>query len=449
MIKKIGTSLLMAALVPIIGTAKGIDIEVTGKTVLYYETNTDNGSGGAFDANGLFTEDATEIQFGLQLGLAAYLGNGFNFNSEVQYKGTAGLDNTLGTERQAVTTKSTNNSIADELALSQMYVSKKLGNSVVKFGRQELSRAYYPFTFTEGWNVFKNTFEAFTIVNTDIKDTTIVLASIGKSNNVAPFNTTVFDSLNTTQQTSGNMNNGARNVDGSAYMVTAVNKSIPMTTLSGTWYQLSDVANTATVGDSMKLNVFWATASLADKSLPMSLNIGLQGGIISTSGDDDGMSDTSAFGAKIAFKPSARLNLSTAYTSVSGDDDELNIAFKNFGTGIKTPLFTQMVYNQDNISLDADTLVVKASYSLGANGTIIAQYGMTNAGKSNIAGGSDYAEFDLMYKVKYNGIRYFAAYVNRAWDDRSSGAINAHGYLLTAHNTSVDNRIRLWARYDF
>jgi len=448
-ISTLTASLLAVALVPSALFAEGIDVEVTGKTVLYYETNQDNGTGGVFDADGVFTKDASEFQFGVQLDVAAYLGHGFNFGSALQYKGTSGLDRTVGTERQAISDRSTNNSISDELALSQIYISKKWGETNVKFGRQELSRAYYPFTFTEGWNVFKNSFEALTVINNDIADTTIVLASIGKSNNVAPFGTTTFASLKTIQETGGNMNNGTRNIDGAAYMLTIVNKSIPMTTLSATVYNFEDVNNTASAGDKMNMNAFWATAGIASPDLPLGLTVGLQGGYINTRGEDSGMADTSALGAKVTIKPVSNITLSLAYTSVSGDDDNVNIAFKNFGTGIKTPLFTQMVYNQDNIALDSDTAVAKLAYSLGTNGTIITQYGITDAGKSNIAGGSDYAEFDLMYKLKAGGIKYFIAYINRDWDQKSSGQLNAHGYLLTSYDTDMDHRVRMWARYDF
>ncbi|SFV54136.1 hypothetical protein MNB_SM-4-326 [hydrothermal vent metagenome] len=448
--KQLRNLMLIASLVPTLALAKGIDIEVTGQTVLYYETNQDNGTGGAFDSGDMFSKDASEFQFGLQLGLGAYLGNGFNFQSAIQYKGTSGLDQTIGTERQAITSKSTTKNIADEIALSQIYLSKKFGNTLVKIGRQELSRAYYPFTYTEGWNVFKNSFEAFTVINTDIKDTTIVVASIGKSNNVAPFDTTTFAALKTTQETNGNMNNGARNATGVAYMATIVNKSIPMTKVSVTAYSMEGVANTASTGNNMGVQAYWAAANISDKDLPMGLNIGLQGGLITTNGNDTGMADTSALGTKVSLKPFPKATVSLAFTSVSGDDNKKNIAFKNFGTGIKTPLFTQMVYNQDNIALDSNTFVAKLVYSLGTSGTIITQYGMTSAGKSNIAGGSDYNEFDLMYKVKTTGgINCFIAYVNRDWDKRSTGALNAHGYLLTSYDTNVDHRIRMWARYNF
>ena len=67
-----------------------------------------------------------------------------------------------------------------------------------------------------------------------------------------------------------------------------------------------------------------------------------------------------------------------AYTSVDMDDPTvLNVlTVTNFGTGVKSPLYTQMVLNQvfiDGHFGDSDTWMVKGVYK-GLGGKIVAQY---------------------------------------------------------------------------
>ena len=107
-----------------------------------------------------------------------------------------------------------------------------------------------------------------------------------------------------------------------------------------------------------------------------------------------------------------------------------------------------MVYNQNAIALDATTIMVKAAYSMGDAGTVIAQYGSTAGGEANLQGnGVDdqtYGELDLMYKVKAGGVQYFAAYLNRTIDNG--------GNMLHATNgatAEMEHRVRLWGRLNF
>ena len=69
--------------------------------------------------------------------------------------------------------------------ISQAYLTYGIGNTSIKVGRQELPKSLSPFAFSEGWNVFKNTFEAALVVNTDIPDTTLVGAYVNRANGVS------------------------------------------------------------------------------------------------------------------------------------------------------------------------------------------------------------------------------------------------------------------------
>ena len=440
--KKTLVSLATASLIVTSAFAadKGIDIVTTGQAVVYYETHDDDGATAGVDESELFkgSAHANEVQFAVQLGLEADLGNNFTFGSELQYKGTAGLD-MIGTDRQATTaTKGATSDIADEIGLSQINITKKVGATTVKVGRQQLPKSLSPFAYTEGWNVLKNSFDAALIINKDLPDTTIVAASVGASNDVAPHNTTEYDGLHVGSRVGANAS--GLFYSGPIYMLTVQNKSLPMTTLTVSHYDLKDIDDGTTVLGNA--NVIWADAAIGGKDLPMGLKVGVQTGTIST--DITGVNDTGALGVKVAAKPMKDLMVQVAYSSV--DDGDVSVT--NAGTGVKSPLYTQMIYNQLNIALDADTTVVKGVYNMGDSGKIIAQYGMTTAGTNNLEQ-SDYTELDVMYKLKSGGVQYFAALIMRNWDVASASAAGGGDHLLTQLGTTKDNRIRLWARYNF
>lgn len=422
---------------------KGIDIVTTGQAVIYYETGANNGTGDT----SLFDAADSVANVGVQLNLDADLKNGFTFGSQLSYLGTAGLEkNVVGGVKQTADDAPTQGSTNTELALTQINVAKTVANTTVKLGRQELPKSLSPFAYTEGWNVLKNTFDAILMVNSDIPNTTLVGAyvsggtgmSLATTGNLTP-KAQVDAAVVAAVPAIGNVA-----VDGAAYMLTAQNKSIPMTTLTISYYDVAKVTadSDTDVGDRdvnfEGASALWIDAAIAGKDMPMGLKVGLQGGTIMT--ESDLLADTTAMGAKVGIK-AGDFSGHVAFTSVDGDDALSQVAIKNFGTGIKSPLYTQMVYNQDAISLDAETVVVKGAYSLGDAGTIIAQYGMTTAGKSNLMnrGGveTDYAELDVMYKVKAGGVQYFAAYINRSFSEDATNESNN------------EDKIRVWARLSF
>ena len=383
---------------------KGIDIVTTGQAVVYYQTSeTDNTA-----TSDLFDKGSSSANVGVQLNLDADLKNNFTFGSQLTYLGTSGLEsNLVGDTRQvSLTTNATGsgadvlNNTTDQIMLTKIFVAKKVGNTTVKLGRQELPKSLSPLAYTEGWNVFKNTFDAILAVNTDLPDTTLVGAYVG--------GTTGHD-----LSTVATFGTGTA-LGGGAYMLTAQNKSLPMATITGTYYRVTHVA------DAMWLNV-----DVASKDLPMGLKVSVQAGNIDL--DAAATRDTDAYGIKASIKPMDALTLCAAYTDVNDG----TLAVQNLGTGVKSPLYTQMVSNQTDISTDADTYMLKAAYSLGDMGTVIAQYADTD---DNSAAKADYAELDVIYKVKAGGVDYLAAYVMQ--NEKAAG-------------TNDTDIVRVWARYNF
>ncbi len=427
--KKTMVSLAAASLIATTAMAadKGIDIVTTGEATIYYQTNDKN----SID---LFDQRNSSANVGVQLNLDADLKNNFSFGSQLTYLGTAGLEkNLVGGTRQAVTDVpnglTTTSSNTNDIALTKFFVAKKVANTTVKIGRQELPKSLSPFAWSESWNVYKNTFDAILAVNTDIPKTVLVGAYVASGTG----------SLDLSQSTNLNVvtTAGATNVGGTAYMLTAQTTAVPMATITASYYSLAKVdgglgADLVPNYD-LGADVIWLDAKIAPKDLPMGLKFGLQGGSIMP--DASAFSDTTAYGAKVGLKPVDALNVCLAFSSVSGEKDynKLLVAAKNT-TGVKTPLYTQMITNQNAIALDAQTFMLQAKYSMGDNGTVVARATATNAGARNLNGnGNDSTNIEVFYKVKAGGVSYFAGWFNTKLKD---------------DNDAV-NIARVWARYAF
>jgi hypothetical protein len=381
--------------------------DFNGQAVVYYQTTDNNGRGSLFE-QGPGSEDSgwAKAAAGIQLGavnksLLGPIGAGFELS---------GISS-LGLENDVVSGLVQNaNADLTGAAITQAYLTMGLGNTSLKVGRQTLPKSLSPFAFSEGWNPFKNTFEAALLVNSDIPDTTLVLAAVTRRNNSV-------GSLDTFSDFYGS---------DVAYMVTAQNKSISGLTLTGTYYTLPDATP---AGDAMAM---WGDAKfkMGDYS------IALQGGSI---GGDAVPDDTTAFGAKVAAKFGI-FSTSLAYSSV--DDGSLDIA-NLAGAGVKTPLYTQAVLNQNTTKRDSDTIkVTGAVKALG--GKIIAAYITSDLGdtaKGSVfgtakGGAGTYQEIELMYKAKISqNTKAFVAFINQN-DDRQGA-------------NDSQNFVRVWARYSF
>ena len=396
---------------------KGIDLNVGGQAVVYYQSVDTDGTDSSF-----FKKENSTANVGIQLNVGADLGNNFTFGSQLTYLGTAGLEkNLVGGVNQGLygsidNADNTSNDTTNDIALTKIFLAKQIGNTTLKIGRQELPKSLSPLAYSEGWNVYKNTFDAIVAINTDIPNTTLVGAYVSGGTGMSMDDT-------------GDLLNGA--VAGEAYMITASTTAIPMTTLTASYYELKHALgnHTAVAGtevdvlggiDGVNVDAYWIDAKIG-KDLPMGLNIGLQYGNL----DPDTQDDTTAWGVKVSAKPIDALTVCAAYTDV--DDGFLGV--RNTGTGIKTPLFTQMIGNQDYIAHSNDTMMLKLAYSLGDMGTVILQGTETD---DDSALENDVTDIEVAYKVKAGGVNYFAGYVNRDKDAQAD-----------------DQILRVWARYNF
>ncbi len=374
-----------------------VDVKVGGQGVIYYQTMDNGGDADLFDHAGNSRANA-----GLQLNLNADLGKGFGLGYQETFLGSLGLEKNLVGNTMQTAEKDTLNSHA----MTKLYITKKISNTTLKLGKQELPKSLSPLAFSESWNVFKNTFDAAVAINTDIPDTTLVGAYVAKSNGTGGNKIGLINLGQFNDMKGGALPSGA-------YMLTVANKSIKQLPITLSYYSLPDVAG----GE--EGSAIWADVQV-DAGIPV--KFGLQGGQIAP---ENNMKDTTAMGAKITGK-AGPVALKLAYSTV--DDGTLSV--QNVGTNVKTPLYTQMILNQNAISSDADTFLIKGAVPIGP-GKLIAQYGATT---DNSNASADYNELDVIYKFKALGTDMLAAYVMSDLD---------------VPNQDPNNIIRVWTRYKF
>jgi len=409
-VKITNLSLAAIAVVGMMSVASAdVDMKIGGQAVVYYQTAE---SGGDTD---FFDKGNSKANAGLQLNANSDIGNGFGLGLQGTALSTWGLEKNLvtGVMQSGLGNNGDTANSSDYFAITKAYLTKKLGNTTLKMGRQELPKSLSPLAFSEGWNVYKNTFDAVVAINSDIPDTTVVGAYVSRSNQHGNLNT--FDDLHakTSLDLDGDGKKGdSVGVEKGAYMLTVANKSLKQAPITLSYYHMG-------LGAVGTADAVWADVQV-DAGIPV--KFGLQGGMIMP--DIGNMDDTQAAGVKVNGK-AGPVALQLAYSKVGGAP----IALKNVGTGVKTPLYTQMILNQNHISRSADTVVLKGVMPVGP-GKVIAQYGATT---DNQKDGSDYNELDVIYKFKALGTTMLAAYV------------------MADHDEAKDptNIIRVWTRYNF
>jgi len=396
--------------------------EFGGQAVAYTQTIDDQGLGD------LFAGSSTYGALGLQLSAV---------NTDILYGFGAGVELSAIRQSDKYSQNYTGgNAQTQSGGFTQAYLTYGMDsiNTSVKVGRQTLPKALSPFAFSEGWQVFKNTFDAALVVNTSIPDTALVYAYVTRSNRSV-------GQLDNFQDISA-FGSGAVPANDNVHMLTASNQSIDALTLTGSYYFAANMTSDASVllggltgnplfrgGDTQ---IWWIDAKYKTDMF----TIAGQGGQVKP----DGLDDTTAWGAKIGGNL-GMFGLSAAYSSV----DDGAVPVYNMGTNVKTPLYTQSVLDQNTISLDSDTVKLSATMKAlgGGFGLHYIYSDLGDAARSSVfnngnglfpAGSGDYTEVDFTYKAKvFENTTVFAAYVYQD-DDR----------LVDSQNF-----VRFWARYNF
>lgn len=393
------------------------DWDFKSQAVFYYQTADNWGNGQLFDQgpsgdNEGWAAATAGIQFiGENKDLFGGLGVGFELNG----LSNLGLDDSVvsGMPQRAHEDPDGNGA-----ALSRAYLTYGISNTKFKYGRQHLPKGLSPFAFTEGWNVFKNSFEGLLVVNTDIKDTTVVLASVAKHNNSVG-DISEFTDFHTAK--------------GDVGLLTVQNKSFGDLTLTGSYYWIPD-AVWANGGYATDADALWLDASFKLKNGTSGAIQGGKIGGLSLAGAED----TTAFGAKVAGK-FGDVNWSFAVSST--DDGTLNVA-NLAGTGVKTPLFTQSVLNQNAIKRDSEsfkftlsTKVYEGKFTFAYTASNLGDTALPTVFGQGVGGDGKYSEFDFIYVKNFTKeLKVFFGLISQ-YDDRQAD--------------EDQNLFRVWARYNF
>ena len=462
---KLGTLSLVAVMA--LGTsAYAIEnVKVTGDIKVIYQTSDVEltaGEKAAGAETGLFKQGNGVVGvspynagsaggIGGTLGATADLAESVSAGVQVQMYTTLGLENNVFGDNminapygETGFTNAFEERTKDAMNISELWLAKSLGKTTLKAGRMELDT---PLVFTEKWNVAKNTFESLVAINTDLPDTTLVGAWVGRHNGHGSFDNRTDansgDNINTRLEggirlagspgRTVNMDSfrsfGAHDTANGAYAFGAVNKSIADTTLQAWYYDVVSIAD-----------AFWLQA---DTKVAGMVSLGAQYAALNPKGTAETVGDSKIYAVKAAVDV-VGVNLYAAYSSADKDG---YMGFSNISTADKTNIYT----GQGSIYFDG---VVTApgvdAYKIGAKGAVaginLAAAYVNADGKDSplINGGVDGFDFSASTKVGDLGLTAMYTIVNNDSDKTISPPAGNPFYL----GRDIDT-LRMIASYKF
>ena len=333
-------SLAAAMLMGATGAFAFEDTKVDGSASLFYNTFTDgvNLDGDACDA---FNQACSYGEAAINLGVTSTLAEGLTGGLRIYATDTLGLENNLvgGTWSNTM-----NANLDTAWWVSEAYIAKTIGNTTAKIGRQTLDT---PLAFTETWGIAPNSFDAAVLVNSDIPDTTLVAAWVGKHNSTGEGWTISDGSAYRTFGTDG------------AYAFGVVNNSYKPLTAQGWYYELPSLAT-----------AFWLQGDFAMDGFVA----GAQYGSISPD-DKYGLNDSSAYALKFGYEGIENLSMSVAY-SATDEDGALaiaNVATQDpfstnvdytVGSGAQSKLYTEAWWDFGVGMPDVEAMNLTVEYSI-------------------------------------------------------------------------------------
>lgn len=317
--------------------------KVSGDAKAYYGTQNSNVTGGTdfFDKEGGYTN------FAAHLDLTTDLTEGISAGVGMQVVTTLGVEHnivnnvwssahTLSSE--GGTGELGGNDVDSAMWVDEAWIAGTAFDTTLKIGRQTLDT---PLAFTETWGVDKNTFEAITLINQSIPDTTIVVTSIGKSNGSADNNT------------SGNVSGAAAGYVGGdgkfetfgargTYAYGIINNSIESLTLQAWYYDMVQLAEAYWLQADFNMEGVLAGAQIANTQLDGETYLGI-----------NNPKDTDAWAAMLGYEMKDVGTFKIAYSDVDAGG-ALGVANTATGTlatnGGESKLYTEMWWNRGNVS---------------------------------------------------------------------------------------------------
>jgi len=391
------------------------NIKISGQATLYYQTQDNNPD----DKKNLFAKENANANIGLSVNFNSDLGNGFGFGARLNVLDTLGLEGELvngvmqvtGAVKEESGATATN---SDEWYFGEAYLTKKVGNTLIKAGRQELNT---PLAFSEKWNVMPTTFDAAVMINSDLAESgiTLVGAYVSKSNNH-------FD-MPTIDKTEA-LGNFYRIGKHGAYAVAALYSQDDLK--ANAWlYSVPSVANAIWIDANAKIGEASVTGQLATFMFDTNYR------------EAD---DTVGVALKVGYKISNDTKVCVAVGANTGKEKSHTVS--NVGTGIKTRLATATISGDGDVAGATDTTAykIKVVQGLGEYGKAIVQFAQYMHGENSSSGFADQTAtvFEAIYKQKVGGIDLLGAYV---YDQNVN--------VWTKKVDDASNAIRVVARYNF
>lgn len=295
--------------------------KTNGEVKIWYQTNDSEAGRDIFDAEnscfdaGVRLAYVTDSYKGLRAGVDFYAVDDLGASENWADRSMLGVD-------QSET----------EAWLGEAYISYEISKTTGKFGRQNISS---PLLNSDGWAIFPNNFEAFTLTTKDVPDTTLTGGY-------------VWEERWLQSQELDDFYNGV-------FMLGAVNQSLPNTILTAYLYYVND-----DVTDYINESPAWDTTAVYFESMTKlsPFDLGLQ--YIRLDTDKKGFDATDAGAAKIGVTISD-IKVSVAYSYVS---DGTLLAAKISDHRIKTPIYTYTIAGDGDIAGRPDTQSVKVSLEI-------------------------------------------------------------------------------------
>jgi len=362
-----------------VSTAMGADATISGDAKVFYST-TDVADGDLFNKTSAMGDASVSLDYSRDIA------EGVTLNAGISGVSTLGLENT------AVSATWVDHALEDRFWFDTANITAKLGNTTAVIGRQKLDT---PLAFTETWNIVENTFDAFTFVNGDLPDTTLVASAVTRAN--GPFEFTDFQG-------------GQTDLGDGIYAVGAVTKAIPNTTAQA-WYYSSN-----TVLD--KDDKVWVQA---DVDVIEGLTFGAQYGMALA--DADNQDDASVMAVKLGYDA----GVAQLYAAYSQADDQGSNTFQNYAGYGASPLYTEAWWNFGYVSNpDAQAVAVGASADLSGV-ALSAQYTSVTNDTMGVAGEMD--EVTLTANKKLGALDTTLALINTSSDDDAMDGNTVQLYL--------------------
>ncbi|NOZ90717.1 MAG: hypothetical protein GXO60_05485 [Epsilonproteobacteria bacterium] len=352
---------------------------ISGDAKIFYGTD-DAGDHDIFDKGASYGDASLSIDYSKKVN------ENIAINAGITGISTLGLENTL------VSSTWVDHHLEDRVWIDVANITGTFGKTTAVLGRQKLDT---PLAFTETWNIVENTFDAFTLVNKDIKDTTVVASAVTRANG---------DDFDPTTNPDGEFTNfqgGMTDLGDGIYTVGATTKLIPNATAQVWYYEANGLEDNKKV---------WTQV---DAEVSENITVGVQYA--------QGSKDSQFVAGKIGFSAD-KLNTYLAYSEA---DDKGKLSFTNYGGFGGSKAYTEAWWNFGFVTApDASTIAGGLSYDLGSV-QLGAQYTSVDSGASK----NDMDELTLTADTSIGGVDASLAFINTTADDDSIDGNTVQAYL--------------------